>query len=291
MAENFVAAFVENMAEKTKAANPQKEGDYIGEDGLLRCGVCGEKKETYVHLPARNGKPAEERKVSCVCDCYRKQKEAEEKEREREEQMRRIERLKRENLMDENFATATFQNFNNNGSNETNYKLCRRYCEAFDKMLEKPQGLLFWGEVGTGKSFAAACIAHELLDKGIPTIMTSFVKILEMIQGDKEKEAEIMYHIGHVKLLIIDDLGTERNTSYAIEKVYNIIDGRYRAKLPMILTTNLRLNDMMDETDISYRRIYDRILEVCYPMQFTGGSWRRKMAKNRFDQMSKLLEG
>lgn len=290
MTDNVLTGAFGSITQKVREQNPRNPEDYIGDDGLLRCGVCGDYKECYIKNPSKDS-DVERIKVPCVCSCYKKRKAEEDAAAERERQMRRIQKLKAASLMDENFEDAVFRNFKNNGSNETNYKLCKRYCSAFDQMLARPQGLLFWGDVGTGKSFAAACIAHELLDKGVPVIMTSFVKILELIQADKEKEAEIMYQIGHVKLLIIDDLGTERNTPYAIEKVYNIIDSRYRAKLPMILTTNLRLNEIMDERDLSYRRIYDRILEVCYPMQFTGANWRRQMAKNRFDQMSKLLEG
>lgn len=58
----------------------------------------------------------------------------------------------------------------------------------------------------------------------------------------------------------------------------------------MIVTTNLTLNDMMDEQDMRYKRIYDRIFEACYPMQFTGPSWRQMEAANRFDKMQKFME-
>ena len=91
------------------------------------------------------------------------------------------------------------------------------------------------------------------------------------------------------KLAILDDLGAERGTEYALEKVYDIVDSRYRRKLPMLLTTNLTLDEMKAETDIRYVRIYDRIFEVCYPMLFEGISWRRQQANSRFLEMRKLL--
>lgn len=285
MAEGTMEKFIKSLSEKTGANSQKNEGDYYDNEGLLRCGVCGEKKETIVTLPG-----GKKMKVHCVCSCIRKKEEEQKRAEENRQQMERLKRLRQASLIDENFSNASFSNFKLNGFNETNLKLCQRYCSAFSKMLAKPQGLLFWGEVGTGKSFAAACIANELLDHGTPVVMTSFVKILEMIQGNKDKEAEMMHQVENVKLLIIDDLGAERNTEYAVEKVYNIIDSRYRAKLPMILTTNLNLKDMMEEPDLGYRRIYDRILEVCYPMQFTGKSWRRAMAKDRFDEMAKMFE-
>ena len=57
----------------------------------------------------------------------------------------------------------------------------------------------------------------------------------------------------------------------------------------MLLTTNLTIDEMKEETDRRYSRIYDRIFEVCYPMQFTGKSWRKKTANQRFQEMEALL--
>jgi DNA replication protein DnaC len=183
--------------------------------------------------------------------------------------------------MNKDFIDARFSDFEVTENNRNNLKLCNQYCSKFSKMCEDNHGLLFWGKVGTGKSYAAACIANELLAKGIPVIMTSFVKLLEIIQQGPDRENDLISRLNSVKLVIFDDLGTERNTDYALEKVYNIVDSRYRAKLPMILTTNLTVNDMMSETDIRYKRIYDRIFEVCYPMEFTGPSGKQpgKQAK------------
>ena len=69
------------------------------------------------------------------------------------------------------------------------------------------------------------------------------------------------------------------------------MNDRYLKKLPMILTTNLSIEEMKQEQDIRCSRIYDRIFEICYPMQFTGPSWRKKEASKRFREMEKFLEG
>ena len=100
-----------------------------------------------------------------------------------------------------------------------------------------------------------------------------------------------MTRFNAAKLLIIDDLGTERNTDYGLEKVYNIIDSRYLSGKPLILTTNLSLQEMRETTDIRYRKVYDRIFEMCYPVQVIGKSWRMNQAADRFDNMKALLEG
>ena len=84
--------------------------------------------------------------------------------------------------------------------------------------------------------------------------MTSFVKLLDLASGKPGGDA-VLSRLSCAKLVIFDDLGAERSTDYALEKVYNIIDTRYRNKLPMILTTNLTIDDMKSESDIRYSRI------------------------------------
>lgn len=265
----------------------------MGPDGLLVCGKCGEAKQRFMDFA--NPTPEDpdhtsKLKVATMCRCEREIEGKKKHEAQVAEDMERIRKLKKASLMDEKFSTATFEHFKPTKYNGRNLKLCRRYAEKFDLMLEKNQGLLFWGDVGTGKSYAAACIANYLLDRKIPVIMTSFVKLLEVIQASREEEPAILSRLGYARLVIFDDLGAERGTDYALEKVYNIIDSRYRKGLPMILTTNLSLDEMKREVDVRYSRIYDRIFENCYPMQFTGPSWRKVEANRRFKDMEKLLE-
>lgn len=61
-------------------------------------------------------------------------------------------------------------------------------------------------------------------------------------------------------MLIIDDLGVERSSEYALEQVYNVVDSRYLSRLPFIVTTNLTLNELKKPLDLARARIYDRIL-------------------------------
>lgn len=279
---------------KNSIENQQRNpGDYVGPDGLLVCGKCGEPRQKVMAFPDPTDDDPDRKSdlvVTAMCRCEREREELKEKAKQAEEDMKRIQRLRKASLMDEKFSDSTFDQFRLNKHNGRNLKLCRRYAERFDDMLEKNQGLLFWGNVGTGKSFAAACIANYLLDRKVPVVMTSFVKLLEVIQAGRDQESEILSRFNYAKLVIFDDLGAERGTDYALEKVYNIIDSRYRKKLPMILTTNLTIDDMKDASDMRYSRIYDRIFETCYPMQFTGPSWRKREASRRFDEMEKLLE-
>jgi len=84
-------------------------------------------------------------------------------------------------------------------------------------------------------------------------------------------------------LLILDDFGMERQTDYAREQVFNIIDGRYLTKRPLIITTNLSLQEMKTTTDLAQKRIYDRVLEMCVPVFFSGESQRSDRAKENLE--------
>ncbi|MGN0400004.1 MAG: ATP-binding protein [Blautia sp.] len=259
------------------------EGDYVGEGGLVFCGKCRSKKQTKISFGGM------EHMVRCMCKCESKAMEDRKKREEYEEQMRRINRLKEASMMDKKFRGVTFEKYEVRNENEKAFRMAKKYAEKFQDMFGKNQGLLLYGPVGTGKSFTAACIANYLLDHEKSVIMTSFVKILQDI-WESDKEAEYITILNSASLLIIDDLGTERDTDYALEKVYNIIDSRVRANKPMIITSNLELEDMMNCEDIRKKRIYDRILECCYPMYIGGKSFRMIKAAKRFDEMKDFLE-
>lgn len=287
-------SMLKTIADRGVANQKVNPGDTYDADGCLICGACKRPRQKFIMVNAPTDTEPDRKmrmKVTTQCDCEVAKENEEKRIKEDREAMEKVMRLRKASLMDAKFRGATFDNFSVTKSNERNLKLCKRYATAFDAMLEKNQGLILWGNVGTGKSFAAACIANYLLDRGVPVIMTSLVKLLELIQGGEEKETDILARLNSAKLVIFDDLGAERNTDYALEKIYNIVDSRYRRQKPMIFTTNLTVAEMQEETDIRYSRIYDRVFEVCYPMQFIGQSWRMKTASRRFDEMEQLLNG
>lgn len=264
-------------------AERMAEGDRIGEDGLVYCGKCGSRKQLRVKFGDKT------HVVRCVCKCESKELEEKKRQEEYEEQMRRINRLKEASMMDKKYREVTFDKYEVREENKKVFEMAKKYADRFQDMYKKNQGLLLYGPVGTGKSFTAACIGNYLLNNAKPVIMTSFVKILQDV-WENDREAEYITILNSASLLIVDDLGTERETDYALEKVYNIIDSRARANKPMIITSNLELNDMMECEDIRKKRIYDRILECCYPMYVGGKSFRMMKAAQRFDEMKDFLE-
>ena len=149
-------------------------------------------------------------------------------------------------------------------------------------------GCLFWGPVGTGKSFIAGCIANELLKREVTVKMTNFNTIIDDIFPLADK-TEYINALASYQLLIIDDLGVERNSEYALGIIFSVIDRRIRSGRPLIITTNLPLKEIKSETMLDKRRIYDRILEMCTPMYVGGTSKREAIASMKMEKAKTLL--
>ena len=95
------------------------------------------------------------------------------------------------------------------------------------------------------RNFSYRC----LLDKGIPVLMTNFSRILNTLTGMySDDRNQFIDSFNKYSLLIIDDLGIERSSEFALEQVFNVIDSRYRSKKPLIVTTNLTLDELKQET-------------------------------------------
>ncbi len=149
---------------------------------------------------------------------------------------------------------------------------------------------MLWGDVGTGKSFAAACIANALLEQAIPVLMTNFSKILNQMGAMySEERYQYIASFNHYSLLIIDDLGIERSTEYAKEQVYAVIDERYKANLPLIITTNLTISEIRNPDNVADARIYSRVLEMCTPVQVGGSDRRRAVSRDKQEMVKDVL--
>lgn len=119
--------------------------------------------------------------------------------------------------------------------------------------------------------------------------MTNMPRLITKLAYDSEDRNYTLQRIANVALLVIDDLGVERDTTYSLEKIYEIFDTRFRAKKPLIVTTNISAKAMKDEQNAEYKRIYDRILQMCYPIAVLGESRRAKAAQQSSEFMSEFL--
>ena len=133
------------------------------------------------------------------------------------------------------------------------------------------------------------CIANALMEKEIPVHMTNFALILNDLAASFENRNEYISRLCRYPLLILDDFGMERGTEYGLEQVFNVIDSRYRSGKPLIVTTNLTLDDLRNPEDTAHSRIYDRLISMCVPVRFTGDNFRQEAAQRKMESMKKLI--
>lgn len=268
------------IADNAKKSNPQNEGDYI-KDGLLYCGNCNTPKQCEVELFGTIRKPM------CLCKCQIERLEREEEERKQREFMDKVQKYRRMG-----FDEGEMQNWNfkaDDGHNEKITNAAKKYVENFPELLKQGKGLLLYGTVGTGKTFFACCIANALIDKGYPCLVTNFARLTNTLQEKFENRQAYIDSLNQFALLVIDDLGAERKSEFMQEMVFNIIDARYRAGLPIIITTNLSIEEVKKPQTVGNARIYDRIIERCFPVQVEGKSRRREAVRASYNDMKDLL--
>lgn len=205
-----------------------------------------------------------------------------------------IRRIIGESGMGNRFLQRTFDTFQVTRENKSAAQTAKRYAGQFDSLLPEEgrdkghNGLFIAGPKGTGKTHLAAAIANHLIHKGTPVICMTMIDLLERIKrtfntSDAVDETEVLRIYKTVPLLIIDDMGKEQPTDWAISTIYNIINGRYEAMLPIIITTNYddkaliaRMTPKGAEDSITAEATVDRLMEMCKAIVMTGASWRTR---------------
>lgn len=272
-----------NLLESIAERSPIKaeQGDYKEKDGLIYCGKCKTPKQVRIEINGVNMTPF------CMCQCEKEKYEKEKAEDKARALLEQIERNRRAGFPEEQMQKWTFEK--DDRANEKISDICKRYVENFPNMKAKGKGLMFLGGFGTGKTFLAACIANALLDEGFSVLMTNFPRLVNTIHGMREGKQEYIDSLNKYSLLIIDDLGVERQSEYVAEIVQNIVDSRYRAGLPMVITTNLSPKDFTETQDIAKSRLYSRISEMCLPLIVKGVDRRKANAADSDRELAELL--
>lgn len=263
--------------------DPPEESDYTQND-LLYCGKCDTPRQMWLDV-------LDDRMlVQIPCECRAAEldrKEAADRQRKHQE---KLEKRRASGVADRKWHECTFAKDDRQDA-ETSDK-CMRYAENFDEMLRSDTGLLLYGGVGTGKTFLAACIANALVDAGKYVLMVNLPSLIAAMNADYGAQREYYNDkITRAHLLILDDFGVERDTEFSIEQVYEIINARYKTGKPLIVTTNLSMQQLRDEPLIGRRRIYDRLIEKCVPLMVKGESRRKAIAADKREAALKILEG
>lgn len=257
--ENPTVEAIQKMLETCDASTEYIKGN------MIYCQKCNEPRREWLSLIGGY--------VPVMCSCMI----AEQKKKDR---LARIEKYRNTGFPDRGLQKCRFDHDDKKSKKASD--MCRSYVRRFSEFKKAGKGLILFGGVGTGKTFLASCIANELIDNGVPCLVTNFARIINTIQGMYEGKQKYLDILNEFDLLVIDDLGIERNTEYVNELVYNIIDARYRSGKPMIITTNLKYSDLYHTEDTSKSRIYSRIIEMCLPVLVSGEDRRKnKMQDSR----------
>lgn len=258
---------------KAFAGFTRSEADYYGEDGLLYCGVCHEPKEKWFPKDFQFS-ACDRHPIQCACE--RERRRQEEAEQATREHRRTVDRLRRECFL---YPVMQGWTFDSLSVKNRQVDLCRQYVEEWEQAKRANEGLLLWGKVGTGKTCLAACIANALLEQEVAVRMTNLSEIINY--GFEGRQAYIQ-KLCSCPLLILDDLGMERDTKFGLETVFEIIDGRLMNRKPLIVTTNLTLDEMKHPKNTDTERIYDRLLSITVPIRFAGENLRKKQREEQY---------
>ena len=272
---------MDEVIQKLASRDNSAPDDYT-ENGIRMCGKCHTPKQAWIDI---DGDP---RLVPVTCKCAQARMEQEEAARRKTEFTARMTALQEAyEVSDMAFRADTFER-----DDRLQPKLsdaCRRYVDQWETMKANSTGLLFYGTVGTGKSFFAGAITNALLEKCVPATVTNFPRLLNILQSERNRQ-QVIDHLRAYHLLVIDDLGVERDSTYAAEQIYGVIDARVRSRLPLIVTTNLTMDEFTDAPSMQFKRIYDRVLEACpVTLKLLGESRRVSIAAVRGANARKLM--
>lgn len=152
------------------------------------------------------------------------------------------------------------------------YEFCRQYADNFTLQSES---LLMQGHTGLGKTHLSLAIAWKVIEKGYGVVYTPIQQLMDKLEANKfsydaaqkERYVQDLNSALTCDLLVLDDLGTEFNTSYTVSTLYNIVNTRLVEQRPTIMNTNLALNEL--EKNYT-QRMASRLLFGYKPIRFFG---------------------
>lgn len=258
-------------------------------DGMEYCKGCGEPLLLALHF---SGKICETlghtRYVPRNCECMRKMFDEEDAINAKLKREREIREQRVKSLQSEKYRNSTFEK--DDGRAPTIKKACKRYIAKREEMIAGNYGLAFIGSNGGGKTFWASCIANALIDAGSTVLMTTLTKLIRDMNADYgESRESIMRQIRSVDFLILDDYGAERGTEFSLEQAFEIIDTRYNAGKPLIITANLTEEILKNPPNINYARSYSRIIEMCPALIRVEGERRTEIASEKRKALVEML--
>lgn len=181
-----------------------------------------------------------------------------------------INKIYKQNYMQRNLQSKNFENFNIDSNNKIAIKVAKDYTDKCIKNIEE-NGLIITGKSGQGKTHLASAIANRLIEQDKIVLMGRLTTLLDMIKetfrDSTKSENELIELYSNVDLIIIDDLGTEKISNWALEKLYTIIQNRCEKGLPIIITTRFNKEGLIERFEKSQdKELADATIEKLYQM-------------------------
>ena len=249
-----------------------RKGEYLDpQTNLVCCKKCGEPRQTVKIVLGRKYTP----RVLCKCEAHASE-------------------VTTKNIIAENrmfnskhLASARFQspllNMNRReedlGFNPDSLITIENYAADWENKYSHGSGLLFFGPIGSGKSFLAARLGNTLIDKGVTVLMIDCDGLDKRFFGiPLSEQSSLIESVNGFDLLILDNLDVALDNKHSTEYINLIVSTRWAANKPMIVTTN-KTPPMMRALDFKQKRICEILLECCEPHMVDGENIRQVKAK------------
>lgn len=262
-----------------------------------KCKYCG--KTLYYECVVLMGQAMIWNLEKPRCDCEKavafwkgwdakQEKIKKEKELAEEQELRKqkIESILGKSGIKKRYLSRTIDSFSVTAENKKSFEVATDYIKNFREYFIQGKGLYLEGPCGTGKTHLAIAIALAIINTGVPVICKTSIDILGDIKRCYERnsevtEEEVLEAYKTVDLLIIDDLGKEQVTEWSVPVLYSILNERYEALLPTIITTNYNTTALAEKLSAkgdaeTATAIISRFVESSKRVTMSWADYRRK---------------
>jgi len=262
-----------------------------------KCKYCG--KTLYYECVVLMGQAMIWNLEKPRCDCEKavafwkgwdakQEKIKKEKELAEEQELRKqkIESILGKSGIKKRYLSRTIDSFSVTAENKRSFEVATDYIKNFREYFAQGKGLYLEGPCGTGKTHLAIAIALAIINTGVPVICKTSIDILGDIKrcyehNSEVTEEEVLEAYKTVDLLIIDDLGKEQVTEWSVPVLYSILNERYEALLPTIITTNYNTTALAEKLSAkgdteTATAIISRFVESSKRVTMSWADYRRK---------------